>query len=108
MGSETKFSHTEVVEFRELFVATGMGKEELGFEDVKKLLECIVPMGAKNVEQLQKEYLTLAVRQEGVMGEEELLDFPEFLWLMRALLDTNFANMTDRAGALVASSAPPS
>jgi len=99
--ADTRFTPLEVLEFRELFLAAGAGRVELGFHEVKELLQCIVPMGAKNVEELRLKYNEIAARQMGVDGGEEELDFPEFLWLMRELLDINFAKMSDRATAMV-------
>mmetsp|Transcript_15825 Transcript_15825/g.37287 ORF Transcript_15825/g.37287 Transcript_15825/m.37287 type:complete len:1068 (+) Transcript_15825:39-3242(+) len=101
---DTKFSQPEVAEFRELFLtATAANGEdasddkELGFEEIKKLLSVIVPMGTKNVVELKQSFDETAKMQMGAPGDAEKLDFPEFLWLMRALLDKNFANMGDRA-----------
>lgn len=90
---ETQFSPTEVYEFRELLLAVRGEAKEIGFDEVKGLLGAIVPMGAKNLSELQRKFKEVAGRQSGVEGSEDMLDFPEFLWLMRELLDINFANM---------------
>jgi len=97
----TKFTPPEVQEFRELFLATGGGDKELGFDQIKELLKCLVPMGSKNVEELKSKFFEFSAKQMGVIGGAELLDFPEFLWLMRELVDTNFAGMNDAANNLV-------
>jgi Ca2+-binding EF-hand superfamily protein len=98
--SETKFTPVEVADFRELFLAAGDGIKELGFAEIKSLLMCVVPMGTKNVEELKHMFEEFAAKQNGVAGDAALLDFPEFLWLMRQLIDMNFANMTDRANSI--------
>lgn len=116
---ETRFSPSEVLEFRELLLAVrtesgfdevcgflGVGATEVGFEDVRVLLGAIVPMGARNCSLLKVKYNEVAGRQSGVEGSEDKLDFPEFLWLMRELLDSNFANMSDRVNALVEVTVP--
>lgn len=99
--SETKFTPPEVQEFRELFIAAGEGAQELGFEEVRDLLKCIVPMGTKNNEDLREKFDEMAAKQMGAPGDVCLLDFPEFLWLMRELLSINFANMAERAETMV-------
>jgi len=93
---DTQFSPSEVLEFRELMLAVRGVSMEIGFEEVQMLLGAIVPMGAKNIKELRVKYDDVAARQSGVEGSAELLDFPEFLWLMRELLDMNFANMAQR------------
>jgi Ca2+-binding EF-hand superfamily protein len=99
--STTKFTHPEVQQFRELFLAAGRGMRELGFHEIQELLQCIIPMGAKNVEELRHKFKEMAAKQMGAPGDANMLDFPEFLWLMRELTDMNFANMNGRAHALV-------
>merc|ERR1712151_982179 len=89
--NSTKFTPPEVQEFRELFLTAGSGLKELGFHEVRELLKCIVPMGTKNVEALRHKFEEMAAQQCGVVGDAALLDFPEFLWLMRGLIDENFA-----------------
>lgn len=91
---ETKFTALEVNEFRELFTMAGDGKKELIFDEVRALLECIVPMGAKNVEDLRKRFELIAAKQMGVEGCDNAMDFSEFLWFMRELIDVDFAHMS--------------
>jgi len=96
--TETNFSASEVQEFRELYLASASGSTELDFDKVREMMEGIVPMGARNIDILKRKFLQVANRDEGVHGESEMLDFPEFLWLMRALLNMNFANMAGELG----------
>jgi len=64
----------------------------ISFDQVKELLGRIAPMGEKNAAQLWRVYTALA---RDVRGDDEL-DFPEFLYLIRALIDVNFAGIADR------------
>jgi calmodulin len=98
--ADTKFSPSEVLEFRELVLAVRGEEAEIGFDEVVRLLGAIVPMGAKNILQLRTMFDDAAKRQSGVEGSEEKLDFPEFLWLMRDVLDANFANMSERVAVV--------
>mmetsp|Transcript_91650 Transcript_91650/g.258766 ORF Transcript_91650/g.258766 Transcript_91650/m.258766 type:complete len:1504 (-) Transcript_91650:57-4568(-) len=98
--AESRFSPLEVEEFRQLFSVTGRGSAEIGYDDVLGLLACIVPMGAKHAEQLKYHFFRHAARQMSVDGAEDMLDFPEFLVLMRELLDTNWANLAERTALL--------
>lgn len=97
----TKFAPSEVAEFRELFLAVACEhSDDLSFEDVKELLKCIVPMGARNTDLLKIQFDKVAATENGVPSRDDMVDFPEFLWLMRELLDVNFAGMSDRAKAM--------
>jgi len=99
----TKFTPQEVEEFRELFLSAGQGLKELGFSEVKELLKCIVPMGTKNVEDLKRKFDEQSAGKQcgDLQGDDEGLDFPEFLLFMRSLLDMNFANMSEKAEKIV-------
>eukprot|EP00928_Gymnodinium_smaydae_P095017 TRINITY_DN8096_c1_g1_i1.p1 TRINITY_DN8096_c1_g1~~TRINITY_DN8096_c1_g1_i1.p1 ORF type:complete len:1003 (+),score=230.66 TRINITY_DN8096_c1_g1_i1:234-3011(+) len=114
--AETGFSAAEVLDFRELFAAAAGGTGEMDFERVKAMLGGIVPMGSRNSSILRKKFIEVAQRSEGVhsdaSAEEDMMDFPEFLWLMKALLDMDFANMNNVLGKKMESEAekpsPPS
>lgn len=103
---ETRFSPSEVLEFRELLLAVRGEAAEIGLHEVQMLLGAVVPMGAKNQVQLKEKFDQVAKRQSGVDGSSEMLDFPEFLWLMRDLLDMNFANMAERVKEMQEKGAP--
>eukprot|EP00927_Polykrikos_kofoidii_P067202 TRINITY_DN62712_c0_g1_i1.p1 TRINITY_DN62712_c0_g1~~TRINITY_DN62712_c0_g1_i1.p1 ORF type:complete len:1050 (+),score=195.07 TRINITY_DN62712_c0_g1_i1:52-3201(+) len=103
--TECMFSAPEVEEFRSLFDAAivSPGDVEIGFDQVKDMLSYIVPMGEHNLREFRKHFEAQAGRQLGVDGSNELLDFPEFLWLMRHLLDVDFGNLTQRTSEMVTS-----
>jgi len=92
---EAKFAAGEVAEFRELFLAQGEGCAELTFDQVKQLISLILPMGDRNAAEFGKIFRRNCARQESVEGRHDLADFPEFLWLMRELLDLNFGNLRE-------------
>jgi Ca2+-binding EF-hand superfamily protein len=98
---ESSFSLKETEEFRQLFEGSGGDVTgEIAFDQVKSLLSCIVPMGFKNTAELKMIYDEQAAKQMGVDGSEDMMDFPEFLLLMRELLDCNWANIANRTSAL--------
>eukprot|EP00929_Paragymnodinium_shiwhaense_P021501 TRINITY_DN1400_c0_g2_i1.p1 TRINITY_DN1400_c0_g2~~TRINITY_DN1400_c0_g2_i1.p1 ORF type:complete len:1474 (+),score=344.11 TRINITY_DN1400_c0_g2_i1:205-4626(+) len=103
----THFAPNEVDEFRELFRAAAADKDgsEIGFDEVNNLLSCIVPMGAKNTEILHKKFHQEAAKNMGVDGDDDEMDFPEFLWLMRGLIDMDFGNLQERTKAISEQSA---
>merc|ERR1719162_2412993 len=65
---ETRFSPSEVLEFRELMLAVRGEAVEIGFEEVQQLLGAIIPMGAKNVLKLRTAFGEVAKCQSGVAG----------------------------------------
>merc|ERR1711933_415528 len=110
---ETGFSPREVEEFRDLFLSTGQGAKELTFRDVQGLLRNICPLGDKNIAELSSHFagvksinhgktnsLTRAYDEDGgrKVNMSTVVDFPEFLWLMQRLLDTNFAGIRQQIG----------
>lgn len=94
--SETKFSHAEVQEFRNLFLACDVnGDQELSLSEFKKMIAAICPMGDKNTAALTSLFQKSTCRQKGVEGRRDHADFPEFLWLLHQLLDTNFGGIRE-------------
>merc|ERR1712080_765176 len=89
---DTGFTVHEVEEFRELFLASGDGNS-LSFQDLRKMLCTICPLGDKNATELNGHLRKITQRRNKAGGVEDIsdMDFPEFLWLMHRLLDTNFA-----------------
>merc|ERR1719162_433412 len=65
---ETRFSPSEVLEFRELMLAVRGEAVEIGFEEVQMLIGAIVPMGAQNVLELRTAFGEVAKCQSGVAG----------------------------------------
>lgn len=86
---DSGFTVREVAEFRELF----MGEEErsvLKLEDMKEMLSKIIPLGHKNSEELGKLF------EDMVKGSHDgKALFPDFLLLMRHLLNINFAAIAE-------------
>jgi len=94
--SETQFSPHEVHEFRQLFLACDVnGDQELSFQEFKKMIASICPMGDKNTAALSSMFYKATARQERVQGRRDHADFPEFLWLLHHLMDNNFGGMRD-------------
>lgn len=86
---QTKFDFFEIKGFREIFIATGSrGLDFLNFEQVRGLLHKITPLGDKLTARLQSMWASVS--------KLDSLDFPDFLMLMRRLLDVNFAGIKDR------------
>lgn len=87
---ETGFTVQEVQEFRELFLQRDCGSGALTFGQVREMIDSIAPLGDKYVEDLWNMFQEATGKQQ---TEKEEVDFPEFLLLIRKLLDTNFANI---------------
>ncbi|CAJ1344096.1 unnamed protein product [Effrenium voratum] len=94
---DTGFADAEVDEFRTLFMGQaspsglpGSFSYRLAFDDVKLLLHNVVPLGHKNVQVLRKQ--VRLVNKHGIQGDDSV-NFPEFLHLLRRLLDANFAGI---------------
>merc|ERR1711920_818262 len=75
--------------------------------EFKHLIGIVCPMGDKNSTAFIEIFHEMSKRQRGVEGSADQLDFPEFLWLLKHLHDTNFGNMQERA-AIVTSKEPAS
>jgi len=86
------FDSSEVDEFRSLFMGgTGqLGDSRITFSELQDLLGKVLPLGHKNAEALREELKATTRTKQGT-GEDA--DFPEFLQLMRRLLDSNFAGI---------------
>lgn len=101
---QTLFTQTEVEEFRTLFLraerteeeaADGGRRRQLSLARFREMIGTICPLGESHVAELMavlRETLGLC---EGHVGLEAGMDFPEFLLLMRRLLDDNFANIKE-------------
>jgi len=97
---DTLFSTTEVQEFRELFLATDDSNNgELSLPEFKRMIGSICPLGDKISAELTVLFRGITCKQKGVEGHRDQADFPEFLWLMRKLLDINFASIREKTGA---------
>jgi len=91
------FTAKEVQEFRELFLAADRSQNgELSWDEFRGMIDEISPLGDKAVDVLRKSFCLATDRQCGVEGNKEECDFPEFLWLMQEVLDTNFAGIKEK------------
>jgi len=103
---ETGFARSEVEEFRELFInyaaSTGEGDEsrsELTLPEVKRIIANICPLGTKRIIQLSDIFKEMATEEDE--DGKRSLHFPEFLLLMRRLLDVNFAGIREQSEKVV-------
>jgi Ca2+-binding EF-hand superfamily protein len=93
--SKSKFSNSEVKSFREIFISIDEeATDAVTFEQVKELISRITPLGDKLTSRLRGMWSAKA--PQGVQGVMGSIDFPEFLLLMRQLLDANFAGIQDK------------
>jgi len=86
--AETGFNAQEIQEFRQLFLEIGQQATKLSLGETKKMISTICPLGDKNTAEF-----TALFRK--VAGHHA--DFPDFLRLMRSLLDMDFAQIKERA-----------
>lgn len=97
----TKFTLAEVESFRELF----LGKEEEGertkltLSDTQRMIEAICPLRAPHVTELREIFKQICSEEEETTGKC-VAHFPEFLFIMRKLLDINFADIMGRSAHL--------
>eukprot|EP00927_Polykrikos_kofoidii_P084914 TRINITY_DN9096_c0_g1_i2.p1 TRINITY_DN9096_c0_g1~~TRINITY_DN9096_c0_g1_i2.p1 ORF type:complete len:1192 (-),score=161.11 TRINITY_DN9096_c0_g1_i2:16-3591(-) len=110
---ETSFEAHEVNDFRELFLiphATHDGY--LTLDEFKDMIATVCPLGDKNATDLTAMFYTKASgglktrssKRVFVTEQEprDMIDFPEFLLLMKKLLDSNFAQIKERTQAPLA------
>eukprot|EP00929_Paragymnodinium_shiwhaense_P021254 TRINITY_DN13914_c0_g1_i1.p1 TRINITY_DN13914_c0_g1~~TRINITY_DN13914_c0_g1_i1.p1 ORF type:complete len:1070 (-),score=317.92 TRINITY_DN13914_c0_g1_i1:107-3316(-) len=97
---ETGFAAKEVEEFRELFLASpnlveiSNGKM-LPFDEVRRMLGTICPLGDKNLGELNAILQRMVSRTRPKDHTADSVTFPEFLLLMSALLKSNFAGIKE-------------
>jgi len=89
---ETRFTSNEVSEFRNIFLAVTKGEPRMNLADFKEMMSPVCPMGDKNSHAIS------AMWMEICDSGPKMFDFPDFLLIMRRLLDMNFANMNQRLG----------
>lgn len=94
--AETEFSQIEVQGFNELFTASDTDMNgRLSEVEVREMIQNVCPLGTRNGAELHKMFVNVqeTVEHHNSKGSHDLVDFPEFLLLMRKLLDVNFGNM---------------
>jgi len=97
----TKFTLAEVEEFRSLFMG-GTDDEvrtKLTLSDLQRMVEAICPLNHKHIADLREIFKQVCC-EEADTETKMLGHFPEFLLIMRKLIDMNFANIVDRTAAL--------
>lgn len=95
---KTGFDTSEVQSFRDIFMSQGEGAKDLPFADVRTILQGICPMGAKQTEELAERCRKVLKVAPDAAEERLTLDFPDFLRLMREVIDTNFAQIRKKFG----------
>jgi len=97
---ETRFLPQEIQEFRKLFLSSDMNQDhEISLPEFKKMIAAICPMGDRNSNAFSQMFREVCARQCFVEGKKDHADFPEFIWLMRRLLDTNFGGIKEKTAA---------
>jgi calmodulin len=94
----SRFSRTEVAEFRQVFQMFDEDKSgRISFDEFSSLLTQIFPenivKGAKMKRELEELLLHSHLDQD---SEDTELDFPDFLLAMRKIQDENFAGINDK------------
>jgi len=92
----TGFSVQEVQDFRELFLRGDDGSGELSLAEVKSMINKVTPLGDKYLAELTHIFRQYAGQGRAVEGEPDMADFPEFLFIMRRVLEVNFARIKER------------
>lgn len=95
---EVGFNTFEVEDFREIFVGedTSNPRDRMDFEDFSEMLGVIVPLGDKNVQELDVLFQGIVPKDK----EERRADFPEFLLLIHTLLRGDFAGILSVVGPM--------
>ncbi|CAE7675253.1 unnamed protein product [Symbiodinium sp. CCMP2592] len=86
---ETGFSNQEVAESRELFLSSLGDSQDLGFDEFRAMIHGITPLNDARTKQLEEIFAEVCNKQPEA-------DFPNFLVLLRKLLDLDFASIKDK------------
>lgn len=103
----TGFNSSEVAQFRDFFLAAnpshhGSAPVELSFDQFWKMINDITPLGDSLTVQLKEIFHEFTVKMPGAVRSKqraEDADFPEFLLMMKHLLESNFAKIQDKTRA---------
>lgn len=85
---ETGFTNQEVAESRELFLNSLGDSQDLGFDEFRAMIHGITPLNDARTKQLEEIFAEVCKQPEA--------DFPNFLVLLRKLLDLDFASIKDK------------
>jgi len=93
---DTGFSQSDVQAYRDFFLAASTNSNTVTFEEVWTLFHSTTPLGNGLTETLHaafKDQLRLRKDDQGEM-QDDVLEFPDFLRLVKDLEDTNFAGLS--------------
>lgn len=90
----TGFTLSEVQEFRELFLEVDEGTGVVTFEACRSMIHRITPLGDNLTHQLKRIFEIQTRKKPSHRAHEA--DFPEFLMLMKQLLEMNFAQLREK------------
>mmetsp|Transcript_46260 Transcript_46260/g.107578 ORF Transcript_46260/g.107578 Transcript_46260/m.107578 type:complete len:1040 (+) Transcript_46260:138-3257(+) len=96
---ETKFNVRDVEEFRDLFVSAGpAANDQITAHAFQAMLSKVCPLGDKNRQELASICKRVTGRLfHGHHASRATLDFPEFLRILKALLDADFTQIHERS-----------
>jgi len=92
---DTGFNQSDVQAYRDFFLAASANSNTVTFEEVWSLFHSTTPLGNGLTETLHaafKDQLRLRKDDQGEM-QDDVLEFPDFLRLVKDLEDTNFAGL---------------
>lgn len=93
------FNSSEVQDFRELFLEMDEGYGVVTFESCRSMIHAITPLGDNLTHQLKRIFdIQTRKKVQNGRGNPDEADFPEFLLLMKQLLDMNFAKLREKIG----------
>merc|ERR1711879_537014 len=96
---EVNFSKHEVSEFRKLFMSVDTdGDGLISRLQAMQMMETICPLGAKNTAEFTSIFRQIVERRSGYEGED-LANFADFLYLVKRLVDVDFAQINERSKA---------
>lgn len=112
---QTGFTRVEVEGFRELFMhyaqaateerdeADDAANAEMTFPELKFMIGTICPLGTKRIVELTEIFKDVMTEDDD--DTKRAMRFPDFLLLMRRLLDVNFAGIREQSEKVVATKA---
>jgi hypothetical protein len=118
--TDTGFELHEVQGFRDVFTKTSNGSRELHFNGIKDIMMRVCPMGSKQTEDFlvicidtvkgakhgeatghhhhHSHHGPRRISLSDIEDKDLFFDFPDFLRLMKQVIDSNFASVQERFG----------
>eukprot|EP00931_Biecheleriopsis_adriatica_P023603 TRINITY_DN14873_c0_g1_i1.p1 TRINITY_DN14873_c0_g1~~TRINITY_DN14873_c0_g1_i1.p1 ORF type:complete len:1143 (+),score=237.68 TRINITY_DN14873_c0_g1_i1:43-3471(+) len=93
---QTGFQPSDVQEYRDLFLESNAKDGELQFEDFRLMIHKITPLGDTLTASLYTIFAEKTERKYKADPEIKQADFPEFLLLIKHLVDINFARINEQ------------